>query len=41
MVPDRLVTAQLEPVADAYWTDHPVTLTAVAVGLKISMKSFL
>ena len=37
----RLVTCQLEPVDEAYWTLHPATLTGCAVRLNSSMKSFL
>jgi hypothetical protein len=40
IVPVIVVTCQLEPVADAYCTDHPATLMGPAVGLKTSMKSF-
>jgi hypothetical protein len=35
------VVCQVVPVADAYCTDQPVTLTAAVPALKSSTKSFL
>src|SRR5690606_24752361 len=39
MLPDSVVTCQLEPAAEAYWTDQPSTLTALVPLLCSSMKS--
>src|SRR5215510_10327518 len=41
MVPARSVFCQLIPADAAYWTDQPVTSTALAPRLNNSMKSFL
>ena len=41
MVPLRLVTCQVVPVALAYCTLIPVTFTGEALRLNSSMKSFL
>src|SRR5512142_1865579 len=41
MVPESVVTCQLDPADDAYWTDQPVMSTAAVPALYSSMKSFL
>src|SRR5438270_11016838 len=41
MVPVRLVTCHVVPVAEEYCTDHPARLTGDALRLYSSTKSFL
>src|SRR5215212_7569758 len=41
MDPDSAVTCHVEPAADAYWTDQPVTSTAAAELFLSSTKSLV